>query len=101
MADDQTTGDDPTTTEVRVTVRHGDEETVVRTTPGRNLRTLLLDAGLPPYTRLTSRANCDGRGICATCGVRIREGADPPGHWHDRLAARFGYPRLSCQVTVE
>jgi Na+-transporting NADH:ubiquinone oxidoreductase subunit NqrF len=25
----------------------------------------------------------------------------PPRHWHDRLAARFGYPRLSCQVTVE
>lgn len=30
-----------------------------------------------------------------------------PDHWHDRLADRFGYPRLSCQyrltgdVTVE
>jgi ferredoxin len=87
--------------EVRVTVRHDGEETVLTTTRGRNLRRLLLDAGLSPYTRLTSRANCGGRGICATCGVRIRAGEEPPGHWHDRLADRFGYPRLSCQVTVE
>jgi ferredoxin len=86
---------------VRVTVRHDGEETVLTTTPGRNLRALLLDAGLSPYTRLTSRANCGGHGICATCGVRIRAGAEPPTHWHDRLADRFGYPRLSCQVTVD
>jgi hypothetical protein len=24
----------------------------------------------------------------------------PPTHWHDKLAALFGYPRLTCQVTV-
>jgi ferredoxin len=96
MADEST----PANT-VRVTVRHDGEETVLTTTPGRNLRALLLDAGLSPYTRLTSRANCGGRGICATCGVRIRAGAEPPTHWHDRLADRFGYPRLSCQVTVD
>jgi hypothetical protein len=28
---------------------------------------------------------------------------DPPvpTHWHDWLAARYGYPRLSCQITVD
>jgi hypothetical protein len=25
----------------------------------------------------------------------------PPAHWHDALAARFGYPRLSCRVVVD
>jgi hypothetical protein len=32
--------------------------------------------------------------------VRFDEKAPPPTHWHDRLAARFGYPRLSCQIRV-
>ncbi|WP_082682088.1 2Fe-2S iron-sulfur cluster-binding protein [Haloferax profundi] len=68
---------------------------------GRILRDVLLDAGLSPYTSLTERANCGGRGLCATCGVRVVEGETSPTHWHDRLAARFGYPRLSCQILVE
>ena len=67
---------------------------------GANLRRVLLDAGLSPYTALTARANCGGRGLCATCGVWM-DPAPPPVHWHDRLAAAWGYPRLSCQITVE
>jgi len=68
---------------------------------GANLRRVLLDAGLSPYTSLTRRANCGGRGLCATCGVLLGAGAPPPRHWHDKLAARWGYPRLSCLVSVE
>ncbi|QSG03575.1 Ferredoxin [Natranaeroarchaeum sulfidigenes] len=68
---------------------------------GRNLRNALLDRGHSPYTDLTSSLNCGGRGICATCGVRIVDGEPSPEHWHDRAADRFGYPRLSCQITVE
>jgi len=67
---------------------------------GRNLRRVLLETGRSPYARATRRLNCAGRGLCATCGVRICEGPAPK-HWHDRLAERFGYPRLSCQVTVD
>ena len=67
---------------------------------GRTLRDVLVDAGHTPYTAVTGRLNCGGRGLCATCGVRVRTGP-PPTHWHDRLADRFGYPRLSCQVTVD
>lgn len=67
---------------------------------GRNLRRVLSDIDRSPYTAVTSRLNCGGRGICATCGVRVREGPSPE-HWHDRLADRFRYPRLSCQVTVD
>jgi ferredoxin len=67
---------------------------------GANLRRVLLEAGLSPYAALTRQANCGGRGLCATCGVWIDD-APEPVHWHDRLAERFGYARLSCQVTVE
>ena len=67
---------------------------------GRTLRDALLDAGHSPYATATERLNCGGRGLCATCGVRVREGP-APDHWHDRLADRFGYPRLSCQVVVD
>ncbi|MEF8850984.1 MAG: 2Fe-2S iron-sulfur cluster binding domain-containing protein [Haloarculaceae archaeon] len=65
---------------------------------GTVLRDVLRDAGLSPHSRY-ALTNCGGRGICATCGVRL---ADPPSpdHWHDGLADRFGYPRLSCQIRV-
>ena len=67
---------------------------------GRTLRDVLLEADHSPYAAATERLNCGGRGLCATCGVRLREGP-APDHWHDRLAERFGYPRLSCQVVVD
>lgn len=86
---------------VTVTVVGSDGSTAVQARRGATLRRVLVDAGVSPYTRLTERANCGGRGLCATCGVRVREGEPPPEHWHDRLAARWGYPRLSCQVTVD
>lgn len=69
--------------------------------PGTNLRQTLLEAGLSPYTQYTRRLNCGGRGLCATCGVWLAEGEAPaPVHWHDKAADRFGYPRLSCQITI-
>ena len=91
---------DPSAEAVPVVVVDGDERTELSVERGRNLRRALLDADLSPYAPATRRLNCGGRGICATCGVRVRDGP-PPDHWHDRLAARFGYPRLSCQVTVD
>ena len=67
---------------------------------GATLRDALLAEGVSPYVALTERANCGGRGLCATCGVWVRP-APAPVHWHDRLAADWGYPRLSCQIAVE
>ncbi|WP_336336364.1 2Fe-2S iron-sulfur cluster binding domain-containing protein [Haloarcula brevis] len=67
--------------------------------PGAVLRDVLLDADLSPHGRYATRVNCGGRGICATCGVRLAD-APAPDHWHDDLADRFGYPRLSCQLRV-
>lgn len=76
-------------------------EHVLDVQQGANLRRALLAARITPYTAMTQRLNCGGRGICATCGVWIESGAPQPLHWHDRLADGFGYARLSCQVSVE
>ncbi len=77
---------------------------MIRVERGSNLRAALLDAGFEVYAPAAKVANCGGRGVCATCGVRVRKpGGDEPEaeHWHDRLAARFGYPRLSCQLSID
>jgi len=83
-----------------VEVRDGDDEHLLVAPVGATLRDVLREAGLSPYARATERLNCGGRGLCATCGVRLEAGPAPE-HWHDELAERFGYPRLSCQITVE
>lgn len=83
-----------------LTIVIGDVTRVLTVSDGANLRAALLAHGISPYAPLTRRWNCGGRGLCATCGVWIEAGPPPPHHWHDRLAERFGYPRLSCQVRV-
>jgi ferredoxin len=77
-----------------------DQEQVMRVPDGANLRQALLAAQISPYTAITRVTNCGGRGICATCGVRFEAGEPAPVHWHDKLAARYGYPRLSCQIAI-
>jgi ferredoxin len=86
--------------EATVTIETPDGERHEVTAPaGTRLRDALLAAGISPHGRWAQRANCGGRGICATCGVRLAAPPDPD-HWHDDLADRFGYPRLSCQIPV-
>jgi len=67
---------------------------------GSILRDVLLEHGVSPHSQYARRLNCGGRGLCATCGVRFTSEDPPPEHWHDRLADRFGYPRLSCQLEL-
>jgi ferredoxin len=83
-----------------LTVLSGDTQHMLVVPRGANLRQVLLDAGLSPYSTLTRQLNCGGRGLCATCGVWLETEVPAPELWHDELAARFGYPRLSCQLTV-
>ncbi|MEZ4589564.1 MAG: 2Fe-2S iron-sulfur cluster-binding protein [Chloroflexota bacterium] len=85
---------------VTLTVLNGVERHELPVPVGSNLRQVLLNHALSPYAALTQRANCGGRGLCATCGVWLEE-APTPSHWHDKLAHQFGYPRLSCQITVD
>lgn len=104
-SDGDMSDDSPSSVPVRV--RHDDGEVTLHVERGARLRDALLaadsDAGadldLSPYATATERINCGGRGLCATCGVRVLSGP-APSHWHDRLADRFGYPRLSCQIVV-
>lgn len=86
---------------VRLVVRDGDDTREFAVERGVTLRDALLERGLSPYAAVTARLNCGGHGVCGTCGVRIADGEATPDHWHDRLADRFGYPRLSCQITVD
>ncbi|MEL6132936.1 MAG: hypothetical protein AAFR59_06185 [Bacteroidota bacterium] len=85
---------------VKVSIRSGDSTQELWVPRGSNLRKVLLEEGLSPYGQWFPHTNCGGNGICATCGVWLTP-APHPRHWHDRLAAQFGYPRLSCQITVE
>jgi ferredoxin len=84
-----------------LTVYNGDQVTELDVPQGANLRRTLLDAGISPYTALTQHLNCGGRGLCATCGMWIEANEPAPQHWHDRIGASFGYPRLSCQIAIE
>lgn len=85
-----------------LTVLIDDETRILQARHGANLRQTLLDAGISPYGSISKRLNCGGNGICATCGVDIAEANEPqPTHWHDKLAKRFGYPRLSCQIVID
>lgn len=84
--------------ELRVIV--GETVTVLQVLDGSNLRRVLLDHGITPYSTLTTRLNCGGRGLCATCGVWIEQGVPAPQHWHDQIGSYFGYPRLSCQIVI-
>ncbi|MFD1633653.1 2Fe-2S iron-sulfur cluster-binding protein [Haloplanus ruber] len=85
---------------VEVVDTDGTEDLIVAPA-GTTLRAALLDADHSPYTRLTESANCGGRGLCATCGVRIEAGTAPPTDWHDKLASQWGYPRLSCRIQLD
>lgn len=85
---------------VEVTVRTRDGEETIAVDRGTVLRDALLDRGFSVYGAVSHHANCGGRGLCATCTVEV-DPAPEPTHWHDAAAVRFGYPRLSCQITVE
>jgi ferredoxin len=84
-----------------ITILHGDTQTYLEVDEGANLRKMLLQHGISPYAPLARKVNCGGRGICATCGVWVESPTLAPMHWHDKLADGFGYPRLSCQITVD
>lgn len=85
---------------IKLTVIEGENTHILEVLPGTNLRRVLLDYEISPYGPINQYVNCGGRGLCATCGVWIDDGEPAPEHWHDRIGSRFGYPRLSCQVTV-
>jgi len=85
---------------VQLAVRSDDGESTIDVERGTTLRDALLEHDFPVYGTVSSRLNCGGRGLCATCTVEVDPAPDPI-HWHDAAAVRFGYPRLSCCIDVE
>ena len=67
---------------------------------GKNLRKVLIEKGVSPYSTFNNKFNCRGNGLCATCGVFVMDSDPTPIHWHDCIARAFGYPRLSCQIEI-
>ncbi|MEL7341684.1 MAG: 2Fe-2S iron-sulfur cluster binding domain-containing protein [Bacteroidota bacterium] len=86
---------------IELTVWEGEKVHRLQVKHGISLRDALLTHGLSPYGPYTQQLNCKGNGICATCGITPLENVPSPRHWHDKLAARYGYPRLACQIRVE
>lgn len=86
--------------QISLTVISRSEETTIKVDRGTNLRKALLKREFPVYGTVSQYANCGGRGLCATCTVEV-DPAPEPTHWHDATAVRFGYPRLSCCLTVD
>lgn len=84
-----------------ITVNFEGNSFEIQAVKGSNLRKVLLIYNLSPYSKINRKLNCGGNGICATCGVFILNKSPNPTHWHDKLAAKFYYPRLSCQITIE
>jgi Ferredoxin len=44
--------------------------------PGTNLRVALRDAGVQVYAHIHKYLNCRGLGLCGTCAVMVKKGAD-------------------------
>lgn len=85
---------------VTIRVLDGDNEKLIQAEKGETLLSALKKNEVNIYGALSSKINCGGRGICATCGVYILSDDIQPIHWHDQLASTFGYPRLSCQIKI-
>lgn len=88
----------------RCVVRFAGRELV--TTRGRNLRKVLLEAGLTPHNGFAGTLNCRGFGTCGTCAVALTGEVTAPTR---RERWRLGFPphdresglRLACQCRVE
>jgi ferredoxin len=82
---------------------------------GANLRLALREAGVQVYKSIDKYLNCRGLGLCGTCAVLVKEGADHLSKktlrekfnftFHPKTSfAIIGHEdemRLSCQCSVE
>jgi len=61
---------DPMDESVTLTVREDGAETTIEAPRGAVLRDVLRSHGFDVYGSVSKVANCGGRGLCGTCGVR-------------------------------
>lgn len=86
-----------------ITIKYidGADEKILKANKGDNLLQVLKSNQIDVYGSASSKINCGGNGLCATCGVYVISGRANSNHWHDQLAEKFGYPRLTCQIVLE
>jgi ferredoxin len=82
---------------------------------GTNLRLALREAGVQVYKSIDKYLNCRGHGLCGTCAVLVKQGADHLSQKTRREKFNFTFHpktsfavighedemRLSCQCSVE
>lgn len=96
----------------KVTFVHGKEKQELEVPVGANLRQEALKQNVSLYRGLEKFANCRGLGVCGTCKVLVKAGAEnlskPSLFEKGRLAlmpfATIGHEnemRLACQATVQ
>ena len=90
------------------------EKKTIEVPEGANLREEALKAGVDVYKGLATKLHCPGLGVCTTCRVNVRKGADklsPQSRWERMnilklpvaFFARIGREdtlRLACQAKV-
>ncbi len=70
---------------------------------GANLREALLDGDITLYPFLFAVANCQGRGLCGTCRVKVTAGEDnltPRTTAESKKLRKRPDLRLACQIAV-
>ncbi len=78
---------------------------IIECPEGANLRTVLLHARLPLYTRVAKAIHCRGSGSCGTCAVRIEGPISEPSEAERKRFQQLPHRadsglRLACQYSV-
>ena len=94
----------------RIRFRGRDQDVELPCPEGANLRTVLLRARLPLYTKTARAIHCRGLGTCGTCAVQIEGPVSPPTAVEEKRLRMPPFPkhaptegpplRLACQCTV-
>ncbi|MDF1663323.1 MAG: 2Fe-2S iron-sulfur cluster-binding protein [Planctomycetota bacterium] len=87
------------------------EKKVAEVPQGINLREAMIKHGVEVYSPLHKKLNCNGKGLCGSCRVHVKEGMEncsAPGALEKLRALGSFYAigheeevRLSCQMTVQ
>lgn len=80
-----------------------EQNRTIQVEPGSNLRQAAIDNKISIYPHIRKILNCRGRGLCASCRVKIVSGTVDPRNEveQDKLKKADPEVRLACQITVQ
>ncbi|MET0594242.1 MAG: 2Fe-2S iron-sulfur cluster-binding protein [Polyangiaceae bacterium] len=79
------------------------EHRIVEVPQGKNLKSLALELGINPHREFFRGVNCGYLGMCGTCQVWVKEGAQGatnPLNLREKMGGMRGLRRLACQVKI-